>query len=124
MSLPPAADPQPRAEIGLRRSASVPPLAYPPELPVSAHRDEIRDAIRACPVVIVCGETGSGKTTQLHAKWRSAIRPAKPARRPTADRTPAERYKAMTWSQCLARVFKIDGTRCEYCGARCRSSRA
>jgi ATP-dependent helicase HrpA len=65
MSLPPAADPQPRDEIRQRRSASVPPLAYPPELPVSAHRDEIRDAIRACPVVIVCGETGSGKTTQL-----------------------------------------------------------
>ena len=34
-------------------------------LPVSAHRQPIIDAIRRHPVVIVCGETGSGKTTQL-----------------------------------------------------------
>jgi ATP-dependent helicase HrpA len=47
------------------RAASVPPLEYPPELPVSASRDDIRAAILAHPVVIVCGETGSGKTTQL-----------------------------------------------------------
>ena len=38
---------------------------YPAELPVSAHRDEILAALRAQPVVIVCGDTGSGKTTQL-----------------------------------------------------------
>ena len=40
-------------------------IHYPPELPVAARRDEIRDAIAAHQVVIVCGETGSGKTTQL-----------------------------------------------------------
>ncbi len=40
-------------------------IAYPEELPVSANRDEIRRAIEQHPVVIVCGETGSGKTTQL-----------------------------------------------------------
>ena len=34
-------------------------------LPVSAHRQPIIEAIRGHPVVIVCGETGSGKTTQL-----------------------------------------------------------
>jgi len=38
---------------------------YPPELPVSGHQDEILAALRAHPVVIVCGDTGSGKTTQL-----------------------------------------------------------
>ena len=38
---------------------------YPPELPVSEHHDEILAALRAHPVVIVCGDTGSGKTTQL-----------------------------------------------------------
>src|SRR5262245_40244316 len=48
-----------------RRAAAVPPLSYPPELPVSERRDEIAAAIRDHPVVIVCGETGSGKTTQL-----------------------------------------------------------
>ncbi|MEY3251644.1 MAG: ATP-dependent helicase HrpA, partial [Pseudomonadota bacterium] len=43
----------------------VPPITYPESLPVSARRDEIARAIAAHPVVIVCGETGSGKTTQL-----------------------------------------------------------
>ena len=40
-------------------------LNYPDELPISAHRAEIMDALRKSPVVIVCGDTGSGKTTQL-----------------------------------------------------------
>jgi ATP-dependent helicase HrpA len=40
-------------------------MRFPEELPVSARRDEIGAAIQANPVVIVCGETGSGKTTQL-----------------------------------------------------------
>ncbi|HTR56788.1 MAG TPA: ATP-dependent RNA helicase HrpA [Casimicrobiaceae bacterium] len=48
-----------------RRAACVPRIAYPPDLPVSERRDEIAAAIREHPVVIVCGETGSGKTTQL-----------------------------------------------------------
>ena len=43
----------------------VPPIVYPESLPVSARRAEIAQAIREHPVVIVCGETGSGKTTQL-----------------------------------------------------------
>ena len=43
----------------------IPPIHYPESLPVSARRDEIARAIRDNPVVIVCGETGSGKTTQL-----------------------------------------------------------
>ena len=46
---------------------SSPPLTieFPESLPVSARRQEIEDAIRDHQVVIVCGETGSGKTTQL-----------------------------------------------------------
>ena len=40
-------------------------LNYPPELPVCEHRAEILAALRKNPVVIVCGDTGSGKTTQL-----------------------------------------------------------
>ena len=47
------------------RRASVPVLRYPPELPVSQRKDEIAAAIRDHQVVIVAGETGSGKTTQL-----------------------------------------------------------
>ncbi|MBF4563194.1 ATP-dependent RNA helicase HrpA [Microbacterium sp. VKM Ac-2870] len=45
--------------------AVVPVISYPPELPVSAARDEIARAIAGHQVVIVAGATGSGKTTQL-----------------------------------------------------------
>ncbi|MGZ4759778.1 MAG: ATP-dependent RNA helicase HrpA, partial [Acidimicrobiales bacterium] len=48
-----------------RRRANVPTITYPEQLPVSQRRDEIADAIRDHQVVIVAGETGSGKTTQL-----------------------------------------------------------
>ncbi|MEU1415020.1 ATP-dependent RNA helicase HrpA [Streptomyces sp. NPDC005731] len=47
------------------RSARVPAVTYPEELPVSQRRDAIADAIREHQVVIVAGETGSGKTTQI-----------------------------------------------------------
>ena len=47
------------------RAARKPAISYPPELPVGARADDIAAAIRDHPVVIVCGETGSGKTTQL-----------------------------------------------------------
>ena len=40
-------------------------IEFPPELPVSGQREAIMDAVRGQQVVIVCGETGSGKTTQL-----------------------------------------------------------
>ncbi|MFN7723584.1 MAG: ATP-dependent RNA helicase HrpA [Rubrivivax sp.] len=43
----------------------MPPITYPESLPVSARREEIARAIAEHQVVIVCGETGSGKTTQL-----------------------------------------------------------
>lgn len=46
------------------RAAAIPVISYP-DLPVSARRDEIASAIRDHQVVIVSGETGSGKTTQL-----------------------------------------------------------
>ncbi|MEV5471050.1 ATP-dependent RNA helicase HrpA [Streptomyces sp. NPDC052207] len=47
------------------RGARVPAVTYPEELPVSQKRDAIADAIREHQVVIVAGETGSGKTTQI-----------------------------------------------------------
>jgi ATP-dependent helicase HrpA len=40
-------------------------MRYPPDLPITARRDDILDALRANQVVIVAGETGSGKSTQL-----------------------------------------------------------
>ncbi|MGH3214702.1 MAG: ATP-dependent RNA helicase HrpA, partial [Trebonia sp.] len=48
-----------------RRREAVPEISYPEELPVSQRRDDIAQAIRDHQVVIVAGETGSGKTTQL-----------------------------------------------------------
>ncbi|WP_067473155.1 ATP-dependent RNA helicase HrpA [Nocardia amamiensis] len=47
------------------RRAAVPQVRYPEQLPVSARRDDIAAAIAAHQVVIVAGETGSGKTTQI-----------------------------------------------------------
>ena len=47
------------------RAEAVPAIVYPEELPVSARREEIAAAIGEHQVVIVAGETGSGKTTQL-----------------------------------------------------------
>ena len=43
----------------------LPPVSFPEELPVSARREEIAAALQANQVIIVSGETGSGKTTQL-----------------------------------------------------------
>ncbi len=40
-------------------------IRFDPALPVSARRDDIRAALEQHPVLVVCGETGSGKTTQL-----------------------------------------------------------
>ncbi|NUS71869.1 MAG: ATP-dependent RNA helicase HrpA [Corynebacteriales bacterium] len=48
-----------------RRKAGIPPVSYPEELPVSTRREDIMAAIRDHQVVVVAGETGSGKTTQL-----------------------------------------------------------
>ncbi|MGD0066878.1 MAG: ATP-dependent RNA helicase HrpA [Streptosporangiaceae bacterium] len=52
---------------GLRaaRRAAMAPFLYPPELPVSQRKDEIMQAIADHQVVIIAGETGSGKTTQI-----------------------------------------------------------
>ncbi|KAA5547360.1 ATP-dependent RNA helicase HrpA [Roseiconus nitratireducens] len=48
-----------------RREAFTPVLEYPEELPITAYRDEIIGLIRSRQVLVVCGETGSGKSTQL-----------------------------------------------------------
>ena len=48
-----------------QRATSVPTITYPAQLPVSARQEEIAAAILANQVVIVAGETGSGKTTQI-----------------------------------------------------------
>ena len=67
----PQRDPRPRGPKPLTadqlaaRRAALPVITYPEELPVSARREDIKEAIEKSQVVIVAGETGSGKTTQL-----------------------------------------------------------
>ena len=53
------------ARLRQRRRTNRPIPTYPPALPISDRRDEILAAIKAHPVVVVAGETGSGKSTQL-----------------------------------------------------------
>ncbi|MGW2859999.1 ATP-dependent RNA helicase HrpA [Streptomyces sp. NPDC001205] len=60
-----AAEAQKSADRIARRSARMPGITYPEQLPVSQKKDEILEAIRDHQVVIVAGETGSGKTTQI-----------------------------------------------------------
>ncbi|GAB2642108.1 ATP-dependent RNA helicase HrpA [Kribbella swartbergensis] len=55
---------QAERRVELRRLA-VPEISYPEELPVSQLKDDIADAIREHQVVVIAGETGSGKTTQI-----------------------------------------------------------
>ena len=61
----PSESPEARAVRIARRLAAVPTVTYPDDLPVAARKDDIAAAIRDHQVVIVSGETGSGKTTQL-----------------------------------------------------------
>ncbi|WP_404991250.1 ATP-dependent RNA helicase HrpA [Cupriavidus pauculus] len=55
----------PRPPQPVRLANPLPEITFPEALPVSARRDEIAAALLANQVVIVSGETGSGKTTQL-----------------------------------------------------------
>ena len=58
---------QTRASVALReeRRLTVPQPMFPPDLPITARKDEIVRAIRENQVVVIAGETGSGKTTQI-----------------------------------------------------------
>src|SRR6478672_10542750 len=54
-----------RAAARAARRAAMPPITYPAELPVSQRKDDIAAVIRDHQVVVIAGETGSGKTTQI-----------------------------------------------------------
>src|SRR5690349_9588152 len=54
-----------RAAARAARRAAMPPITYPAELPVSQRKDDIAEVIRDHQVVVIAGETGSGKTTQI-----------------------------------------------------------
>jgi len=55
----------PAAQRRLARIQQIPTIEYPADLPVVLRREELAQAISQHQVVIICGETGSGKTTQL-----------------------------------------------------------
>ena len=57
-----------------RRSRLTPSIQNPEELPISAARDEILKLFRQHPVIVVAGDTGSGKTTQIPKIWLEAGR--------------------------------------------------
>ena len=111
---------QPGEDLRLQaRLAARPPIAYDESLPVSARRAEIARAIAGHQVVIVCGETGSGKTTQLPkiclelgrgCVW--AISPAQP--RPSSRQIfgswvvlpePVSPQTITTWCPAMARAI-------------------
>ncbi|WP_276651485.1 ATP-dependent RNA helicase HrpA [Corynebacterium vitaeruminis] len=87
-------------DVELRR-LSIPEISFPEQLPVSARKDDIAEAIANHQVVIIAGETGSGKTTQipkicleLGRGVRGMIGHTQPRR--LAARTVAERIAAET----------------------------
>src|SRR6056297_3271263 len=47
------------------REAATPRIEYPSDLPISEHRQQLIEMIQQRQVIVVCGETGSGKSTQL-----------------------------------------------------------
>jgi len=80
-----------------------PEIRYPEDLPVSAHRAEILDAVRRHPVVIVCGDTGSGKTTQIPKMMLELGRGAKGHRIAV---TQPRRLAAVTMAERVAEELK------------------
>ena len=60
-----AADIDTAAALVDARASALPEITYPEQLPVSARREDIMDLLRDNQVVIIAGETGSGKTTQI-----------------------------------------------------------
>ena len=89
-------------------------IDFPDNLPVSERREEIMAAIEAHQVVIVCGETGSGKTTQLPkmalALGRGGVNwsadPQRKGRRPIIGHTQPRRIAATSVAKRIAEELK------------------
>lgn len=93
-----------RAEERVRaRLAAVPKITYPGELPITARRSDILEAIRDNQVVIVAGETGSGKTTQLPKMCLELGRGV----RGTVGHTQPRRIAARTVAERIAEELSI-----------------
>ena len=85
---------------GTARAEASPRVEYPDDLPVSGHRDRIVSLLQQHQVLVVCGETGSGKSTQLpkmcleagfgRAGWIGHTQPRRLAARSIAARLAEE----------------------------------
>ncbi len=86
-----------------RRRAALPAIDYPAELPITARRDDLLAAIADHQVVVVAGETGSGKTTQLPKLCLELGRGI----RGTIAHTQPRRLAARTVAQRIADELKV-----------------
>ena len=85
-------------------------IQYPAELPIVAHRQEIIEAIRTSQVVVVAGDTGSGKTTQLPKMCLEAGR----GRQKRIGCTQPRRIAAITVAERVAEELGVDGSLAGY----------
>jgi len=103
-----------------RRSRNVPRVSYPEELPISARKNEILQAIKKHDVVIIAGETGSGKTTQIPKICLEAGR----GRSAKIAVTQPRRVAALSLSRRLAEELGVEWGREVGCKIRFRDRTA
>lgn len=84
-------------------------ITYPPELPVSARREELMAAIRDHQIVIIAGETGSGKTTQIPKMCLELglAEPGKDGRPRLIGHTQPRRLAARTVAERIATELEV-----------------
>ncbi len=80
-------------------------LTYPADLPIASHKDEIIRTIRENQVLVLAGETGSGKTTQIPKMCLEAL--ASLQRRPLIGCTQPRRVAALSIARRLAQELDV-----------------
>jgi ATP-dependent helicase HrpA len=85
-------------------------ISYPPDLPITARKDDIVRAIRENQVLVLAGETGSGKTTQIPKMCLEALGSANAAtgaKRPLIGCTQPRRVAALSIARRLAQELGV-----------------